>query len=591
MPYELKASNEKETRQKTTLEKLVGGLNLLERPDQLDPSELLRCKNLILKDGKAYQDTGYITFADAVVGTPQADYQFFKKSGVGDLMLVTTASLYRYVSTVDQWQYVKGTAGTTTTASHAAGITNIAVVSSAGFLATERMGLILDDGSQHRTTVSSIPDGTHITMSDAIPGGRTSPNGAAVVRAVVLNGTLDKHISMDTVASHDWFVFTNGVDRPKRWDGTDCVDIPNLPSGGNTICLALRVYNQALFLMNTVEGGTAFPQRARRSDIGDPTNWTTGTAGFDDLYDDSDFILAGEVLGPYLVIYRERSIERGEFIGAGGLNYNFQSMIKGEGVSSQNGIVDMGDYHILLGNANIYEYRAGFDLDPIGDKLHPLLFGPSADVNPSFRRRCFAFFVEEINEVWMFFPTALSETPDMLVRYNISEENFAVRQFAHKFVGYGFYIRQDTVDWASLIGDWAAQTWKWGTATTQADSPTTHLMADTGGQVYDYDYFNSTDNGATISFILETKDFVMGEALVRLDTIEGFLRGSGVVVEYSKDEGTTWISAGTVTNTLHTKFMLGKQDVTQRIRFRFSGSDPNFMLSFFEFYWKMETPR
>ena len=591
MPYELKVDNEKETRQKTTIQKIVGGLNLLDREDQIDPSEMLRLKNLRLDRGKMIQDTGYVAFADAILGTPQADYQFFKKTGVSELMLVTTVSLYRYNSVVDQWQYVKGTAGTTLTAQANAGATSLAVVSIAGFSNGDKVGVTLDDGTQHRTTVNGVPAGTTIVILDAIPAGRNAPNGAALVRAVVLGGNLDKLISMDTIPSHDWFVFTNGVDKPKRYDGTDCVDIPNLPSGGNTICIALRLYNKALFLFNTLEGGTAFPQRARRSDIGDPTNWTTGTAGFDDLYDGSDFILTGEVLGPYLVVYRERSIERGEFIGQGGVNYFFQSMIKGEGVCSSSGIVDMGDYHVILGNANIYEYRAGFDLDPIGDKIWPTLFGPSANVNPSMRRRGFAFFVEELNEIWFFLPTALSSNCDRLLRYNISEENWAERIFAHKFTGYGFYIKQTTLDWASLIGDWAAQTWFWGTATTQEDSPTTHLTADTGGQVYEYNYIANSDAGAAISFIFETKDFLMSEALIRLDTIEGFLRGTNVLVEYSLNEGSSWVSVGTVSNSTNTKFLLGKQEVTQRIRFRFSGSDPQFMLTFFEFYWKLETPR
>ncbi|MCI0418694.1 MAG: hypothetical protein L0312_05645 [Acidobacteria bacterium] len=591
MPYPLKATDEKQTLQKTTIQKLVGGLNLLEREDQLDPSETQRCRNVILKESRAYQDTGYTAFADAILGTPQATYQFFKKSGVGNLMLVTTVSVYRYATTVDQWQYVKGTAGTTLTAQANAGATSLTVASIAGFSNGDKVGVTLDNGVQHRTSVNGVPAGSTIVILDAIPVGRNAPNGAALVRAVVLAGNLDKHVVVDTVPSHDWFVFTNGVDRPKRYDGADCVDIPNLPSGGNTICLALRLYNKALFLLNTTEGGTAFPQRARRSDIGDPTNWTTGTAGFDDLYDDSDFILAGEILGPYLVVYRERSIERGEFIGQGGINYSFQTMIKGEGASSTLGVVDMGDYHILLGNANIYEYRAGFDLDPIGDKIHPLLFGPGADVNPTNRKRSFAFFVEELNEAWFFLPTSLSPNCDRLLRYNISEENFAERVFAHKFVGYGFFQKQDTIDWAGLVGAWSQQTWFWGTATTLEDSPTTHLCADTTGLVYEYDYVSTSDAGTAVSFILETKDFLLSEALLRLDTVEGFLRGSGVLIEFSSDEGATWNTVGTVTNTTNKKFLLGKQGVMQRIRFRFSGSDPQFMLTFFEFYWRLETPR
>lgn len=588
MPYPLKVTDEEKTLQKTTIGKLIGGLNALEREDQLDPSEAIRCENLILRKGRANQDTGYITFGDVVEGTPQTDYQFFRKDGTSQLMLVTTASVYRYDAGVTQWQFVKGTAGTTVAAAAPAGTTNIEVVSSAGFLAAERVGVALDSGVQHRTTVASIPDATHITLSTGIPAGANAAIGNAVVRAVVLNGSLNSHVVPDTISSHDWFVFTNGVDRPKRYDGIDCTDIPNL---GDVICKALRLYNKALFLLNTTEGGTAFPQRVRRSDIGDPENWTTGTAGFDDLYDSSDFILAGEVLGPYLIVYRERSIERGEFVGQGGLNYNFESMVQGEGIITTLGVTNMGDFHVILGNANIYEYRAGFDLDPIGDKIQPKLFGSGADVSREFRSRSFTFFVEELNEIWIFLPSSASETCDRLFRYNISDKNFAERRFAHKFIGFGFYERQEVLAWNDLVGDWAAQTWEWGSSAGGRGAPTTHLCAETPLQVFEYDYIATSDAGAAISFVFETKDFLISEALVRLDTVEGFLRGAAILVEYSKDEGLTWLTLGTVSNAANNKFLLGKQDVMDRIRFRFSGSDPQFMLTLFEFYWRLETPR
>lgn len=590
MTYELKVEGDKEEWQKTSIGSLVGGLNLIERDDQIDASEALTCRNLLLKEGKVFRDTGYDAFGDVVVGTPQADYQFFKKVGTSELMLVTTLTVYRYAESVTQWQYVQGTAGTTLTAQANAGATALTVASIVGFSDTDRVGITLDDGSQHKTTVSGAPAGTTITITDAIPVGRFAANGAAVVRAVVLAGTLDKSVIMDTVASHDWFVFTNGIDIIKRYDGADCVDIPNLPSSGNTICLALRVYNKALFLLNTTEGGTAHPQRVRRSDIGDPENWTTGTAGFDDLFDSSDHIMAGEILGPYLIVYRDRSIERGQFIGAGGLNYSFESMIKGEGTPTSQGVVDMGDFHTFVGHANIYDYRGGFDIEPVADKVHTLFFGPNADVNPTNRKRIFSFFVEELNERWFFFPSTNSANCDVLLRNNISEENWAIRRFAHSFVGYGFYTVQETADWASLVGDWAAQTWFWGTAALQADAPTTHLCSE-GTQVYEYDYFDTDDDGTVVSFVLETKDFLLPDAVFRFDSIEGYLRGSSVLVEYSTDKGESWQTLGTVTNTLNRRFAVFKQFVADKVRFRFSGSDSSFMLSFFELYWRWEAPR
>ena len=576
--------------QTTTADRCDGGINLLERPDQIKLEEFLQCKNVILKKGKVYQDTGYAPFAGVVAGIPQLTEQFFKKSGASELLLVTTVTLYKFATGPQEWQYIKGDASTTLSAQANAGATSLQVVSSAGFTAGLRLGVILDNGAQHQTTVNGAPpDGTHINITAAIPVGRNAPNGAAVVLAVALTGNLDNPVVSDTLPSHDWFVFTNNVNPPKRYDGTDCVVIPNLPSAGNTVCKALRLYNNALFLLNTIEGGTAFPQRVRRSDATDPTNWTTGTAGYDDLYDSSDFVMCGETLGPYIIVYRERNIARGEFIGQGGINYNFDNMIKGEGVLSPIAVVDMGDFHLFVGNANIYEYRGGFDYEPIGDKMYYSLFGSESDVNPSKRHRAFAFYVEELDEAWMFFPSNASDFCDRLIRYNAGGESFVERRFAHTFCGYGFFQRQESFAWSDLVGAWQDQVWQWNSRAVQADSPTTHLCAAEVGQVYEYDYTTTDDAGAVIDFTLETRDFILPGGMLRHDTFEGYLRGNDILVEYSVDEGVTWDTIGSVTNTSHNNFHMQRQVVAGRIRFRITGADPQFMLSFYQFIWKLES--
>jgi len=589
MGYPLAADGDKAW-QTTTADRCDGGMNLLDRPDQIKLEEFLRCQNVTLKKGRVYQDTGYTPFAGVVEGIPQLTEQFFKKSGSSEELLVTTVSLYRFATGPQQWQFVKGDAGTTLSAQANTGVTSLQVVSSAGFTASSRLGVILDNGTQHRTTVNGAPpDGTHINITDAIPAGRNAPNGAAVVQAVALTGNLDNPVVSDTLPSHDWFVFTNNVNTPKRYDGTDCVVIPNLPSGGNVICKALRLYNNALFLLNTIEGGTAHPQRVRRSDASDPTNWTTGTAGFDDLLDSADFVMCGEILGPYLIVYRERSVERGEFIGQGGLNYFFESMIKGEGILSPIAVVDMGDYHIFVGNANIYEYRGGFDYEPLGDKVYYSLFGSEADVNPSKRHRAFAFYVEELDEAWMFFPSTASDFCDRLLRYNTGDKSFVERRFADNFCGYGFFQRQDSFVWGDLVGAWSDQVWQWNSRSVQADSPTTHLCAAEEGQVYEYDYTTIDDAGTPIDFVLETRDFILPGGSFRIDTFEGYLRGSNILVEYSVDEGVSWEAIGSVTNTVHNSFHLERQVTAGRIRFRLTGADPQFMLSFYQFIWKLES--
>lgn len=68
---------------------------------------------------------------------------------------------------------------TQTTAAAAAGATTLAVASSAGFLATHSIGVVFSDGSVHRKTINTVPDGLSITLTLPLSG--SVPSGAFVI--------------------------------------------------------------------------------------------------------------------------------------------------------------------------------------------------------------------------------------------------------------------------------------------------------------------------------------------------------------------------------------------------------------------------
>lgn len=49
------------------------------------------------------------------------------------------------------------------------GATAIAVDSTAGMTAADRISVMLDDGSTHRTTIQTVTDATHLAISNALP--------------------------------------------------------------------------------------------------------------------------------------------------------------------------------------------------------------------------------------------------------------------------------------------------------------------------------------------------------------------------------------------------------------------------------------
>lgn len=580
MPAEVPSSDWK----MEIIEDFTRGINTSVRSDAIEKGEALEAENLVFEQRIVRIDTGYKTFGAAVRGAPRASYQFFTKAGASHLTLVTQATFYVWSGT--EWQYVSDGTSTTCTAGEPAGETSIVVASISGFGDADFIGIILDDGTQHRTTINGAPSGNTIVIDDGIPSGRSVDVGAPLIKAIDLSGSDDIPISIVTLPSHDWMVFTNGVDTPKRFDGTTVEDISNLPSGGNTICRLVALNNNHLVLLNTIEGGTSYPQRVRRSDTGNPEEWVTGNAGYDDLYDSEDFIVAYEELGPYGIIYRERSLIRMEYEASDFRLFFFESVVTGEGALNQDSVINLGDSHIIFGNANIYEYRGGFSLEPIGEKIYYEMFGVAGQLNPAFRGRMFAFYVEELDEVWFFFPAESSEKPNKVLRHQVGSKAWYFRTVGEEFAGYGFYQLQANRKWNALVGSWLDQTWQWRSSKLRANSPTT-LLCGAVDQVYEYDYVENTDNGTEITWVFETKDFSAGNGRILLDSVRMKAKGS-FLLEYSTDLGANW--------DVYENLTLGGSVVRKdsflqvdadRIRFRFSGTAGGFALHWFGFRYRV----
>jgi len=572
------------------VEDLTGGIDLSVRSEKLPLNKHVSAVNIFFEDGQVKVDTGYTTFGQAVLGTPRADYQFFKTNGTSEFVLVTNTTLYKWNASQSEWQFVTGATSTTGVDIEPAGETEINLTSSSGFTDGCNVGITLDDGSMHMTTQAGAPAGNVITIDDAIPTGRQVDAGAAVIIPPVLTGSDSENVDMCTVTFSDWFVFTNGVDEPQRYDGTDCIDVPNLPSSGNTKCKAIYSYANYLCMLHTIEGGTAYPQRVRWCDTADPTNWSSGNAGYEDQFDGEDFFKAGVILGPYAILYRERSIMRQEFVGTDDTLFNIETMVTGEGINSVDSVIDLGDKHAFIGQANIYEYEGGFTIDSIGDAIFSKVFGQDGELNASHRDKIFAIYVEEVDEIWIFYPSTDATFPDKCLRYNISKKTWVEREFPLTFAGYGLYTRSTNITWNDLVGTWLQQTWRWGSTKLTANSPTTHLLDPVNLRVLEYDYSALTDNGTDISWSIETRDYYNPRFRQRVDSMDISCAGTSILVEYSTNKGASWATYGTVTPTAAIEvYMISKQISAKRLRWRFSGTGPGHILDWYGFSFSQES--
>lgn len=566
------------------VQRLAKGLNVSLRPELIDDEQLQVANNIRFDKDNALVDLGYTTFGQVLRGKPRATFQFFLKNGSSITTCITHATVYRWNSTVLEWQYISNGTSTTLTVAAVTTDTALTVASITGFAAGEHIGIALDDGTQHRTTVNGAPSGSTINITDAMPSGAAI--SSLVVEAMALSGSDDIPVSLVVWPAFDKLYFTNGVDAPQEFDGTSITEIANLP-GTTFKCRVVQLFKNHLLLLHTEEDGTAFPQRVRWSEPGSDSNFND-LVNFVDLYDSEDWIVAAEHLGDFLAIYKERSIYRVEFLGLADQDFQFTRTIDAEGALNQDAVINLGDEHIFMGNANIYTYDGGFSLNPVGDNIFEKIFANTGELNGEFAHRSFGVYVEELDEARWFYPAGADEFPKNEIRYKVATQAWSSRVYPIEVVGFGFFQTAADLTWQTISGTWESQLFNWTSKTTQADAPTIHLCSGGDLRVYEYNYTAADDNGTAIAYELVTKDFYVPNWDLRFDRYEFFLQGTSILVEASYDFGESWTTLGTVSpGTVFTRVRLWKQKIGRSIRFRFSGSN-QFGLGWLAFAYKME---
>ncbi len=570
------------------IDRLNRGLNTSVRTELIKDEEALAADNIRFERGSVLVDYGYKTFGQAVRGSPRATFQFFLKNGSSILTLITNLTFYRYVAAVSEWQYPSNGTKTTMNTAEAAGGTTLDVVAIAGFTNGDFIGVELDSGKQHQTTINGAPSGNNITITDAIPSGETAGAGNDVILSVTLTGTDDIPVSITTWAAFDKMYFANGNDKPREFDGTDVSIISNLPSSGNTLCRLIAVFNNHLLLMHTTEGGTSFPQRVRWSEPGADNDFNEAV-NFLDLYDSEDFISATETLGTFQVIYKERSVYRMEFLGLTDQTWQFTRTIDGEGALNQDAVINLGDEHLFMGAANIYRYDGNFSLDPVGDNIFDKIFAQDGELNPEFTSRVFAVYVEELDEGWWFYPSGNDAFPMNMLRFKVSTRAWSIRKFGITLSGFGFFQAQADITWQTAIGTWAAYTGVWLSKQVQSNAPTVHICSEDQLRVYEYDYITAADDGTAIDYTFITKDFYVPNRELRFDRFDFFMRGATVLIEASFDQGASFETLGTVSpGNVFSRQRLYKQTLGRSVRFKLTGS-ADFGLNWIGFKFKRES--
>jgi len=396
----------------------------------------------------------------------------------------------------------------------------------------------------------------------------------------MLSFTGDEDNFWSSEIMNNYYLFSNGIEPIKHWNMTSTL-ISTLPGCENYSAKGIRKYGERLCLYHTIEFGTAKPQRVRYTAAGGITtpvplkdDWRKTGSGSVDLEAvmGVDFIQVAEKLGNYIAIYGERTVALQDYTARVSQPFSFYTRVSGVGLAAPRAIANLGEEHIFMGWDDIYSYKGGKNADRIGGPIRRELFKM---INPEYINRSFMVYIEETDEIRLYFPKVKAELPNCYFSLNL--ENYAWSRGSRSYTGYGYFSLVAAPTWENITPQvWEQQIRRWDDATTTALSPI-NLYGDSSGRLYKDDETINNLAGAAIDGYWDTKDFVTGEGYRR--TMTNFMelnfeaKGDTLKLYYSTDFGTTW--------TFHKEYTLSNdwtmegadfEVYSPQIRFRFRNS-------------------
>ena len=365
--------------------------------------------------------------------------------------------------------------------------------------------------------------------------------------------------STDGMDDNGQYVFiTNGVDKMlvygKIEGGTHKMFFYNPPADSNLSnldsCKTVCMFLGALVIGNIVLDGLYFENSIAISKPGDFWDFNAITA---------DIVLLDSVKGgiekvmPYmesLVVYGKYSFTVVRFM-SGEISYIFDQIISGETILlSGRGVVNLGAYHAVMLQDNIYLFNGTKQLIPIGNAICRT-YVDSLELEKA--DLAFAFNNFYSKEAYFVVPVTKSEETDPGVRvfvlkyndYTLENMTWTLYEYFDDITCFGFYQENRTYTFDSV---WAATT-----KIEDANVSFSDLRASPGfpqmvlgqeDQALIIDRTVSSDSGESVSCEWQSIDFTVPEyyetLLGRWIQLEVEIEGLDASLEYSINRGETW---------------------------------------------------
>lgn len=301
-----------------------------------------------------------------------------------------------------------------------------------------------------------------------------------------------------SVTWQDLIFFTNDVDNIKYWNGST-LTILNPSINGTTLdaCKILINHKNRLIALNTDEGTTRYPQRARCSNNGSYSTWS------DDIYADADtseWIISAVFVRDELIVFFEKSVWWLRYTGDATTPFAWHKLYAVDGSQAVFSTQNIENDAITMGSKRFLQCD-GINVVATDELIPEFVL----DMNYEKTKYNYSFLDQTRSQYFCTYPSQGASYPDEILCYNYTDKCFST------FTDLPIHVADHWSQGASLIINDITVTinnmdWRIDERYLTAGYPLT-IIGDRSG--YTWNLFASTnDNGVAVPFRLKTKRLI-----------------------------------------------------------------------------------
>lgn len=392
--------------------------------------------------------------------------------------------------------------------------------------------------------------------------------------------------SFTTVSESNMFVISNNNDKIRKWLGSGNA----AALGGNPPFAKYMCYLSPYLLLAHVTQGDIYPWKVQWCDTDAPEVWSGGNAGSKLLSDEPSAIQNIMKLNEYAAVYKENSLWLARKVETSDI-FHIDCMKTGIGLASPRALADVEGNHYFMGLNDFHVFN-GIREEPIGKAVRDRVF---STVDRFRIKRCFAIHIKNLWEVWFFILTTGQSWPTEVYKYNY-RLGFWYYDTCASITSAIAWKKISTQSWNDdTPGSWDEALDTWDAADVVQDWEEV-IFGHSSGHTSKLDYSTTNDLGIAVAGVFETKDYTADtleflKRWLQLDLWAHGSYGAKLYIDYSTDEGTTWMnipyssSQAYLTLTERNQlFRIYFDTVSEHIRFRFRNTESNEMFYIQDYY-------